>query len=78
MNEWTAAGESRPKRHKTQQWAGKVIAPVFSDAHGILFIDYLEKGKTINSDYYMVLLDQLSAEIEKKRPHMQMKKVLYH
>ena len=49
--EWTAAGESRPKRPKTQQWAGKVMASIFCDAHGILFIDYLEKGKTINSDY---------------------------
>ena len=51
---------------------------VFWDAHGILFIDYLKKGKTINSDYYMALLDRLSAEIKKKRPHMQKKKVLVH
>ena len=49
--EWTASGESRPKRPKTQQWAGKVMAFLFWDAHGILFINYLEKGKTINSDY---------------------------
>ena len=51
--EWTAAGKSRPERPKTQQWAGKVMASVFWDAHGILFINYLEKGKTINSDHYM-------------------------
>ena len=76
--EWAAAGESRPKRPKTQQWAGKVMASVFWDAHGILFIDYLEKGKTINSDYYMELLDRLSAKIKKKWPHMQKKKVLFH
>ena len=76
--EWTAAGESRPKRPKTQQWAGKVMASVFWDAYGILFIDYLEKGKTINSDYYMALLNRLSAEIKKKRPHMQKEKVLFH
>ena len=48
--EWTAADESHPKRPKTRQWAGKVMAPVFWDAHGILLIDYLEKGQTINSD----------------------------
>ena len=54
------------------------MASVFWDAHGILFINYLEKGKTINSDYYMALLDRLSAEIKKKRPHMQKKKVLFH
>ena len=45
--EWTAAGESRPKLAKTQQWAGKVMGPVFRDAHGILFINYLEKGTSI-------------------------------
>ena len=41
------------------------MASVFWNAHGILFIDYLEKGKTINSDYYMAILDRLRAEIEK-------------
>ena len=75
--EWTAAGESRPKRPKTQTSAGKVMASVFWDAHGILFIDYLERGKSINSEYYMALLDRLSEEIKKKRPQMQ-KKVLFH
>ena len=44
----------------------------------ILFIDYLEKGKTINSDYKMALLDRLSAEIKKKRPRMQKKEMLFH
>ena len=43
-----------------------------------LFINYLEKGKTINSDYYIALLDRSSAEIRRKRPHMQMEKVLFH
>ena len=64
--EWTGADESRPKRPKTQQCADKVMASVFWDANSILFIDYLEKGKTINSDYYMALLDRLSAEIKIK------------
>ena len=77
-SDWTAAGENCPKRPKTQQWAGKVMASVFWDAHDILFIDYLENSKTINSDYYMALLDRLSGEIKKKRPHMQEKKVLFH
>ena len=63
---------------KTQQWASKVMASVFWDAHGILINDYHEKSKNINSGYYMALLDRLSAEIRKKRPHMQKKKVLFH
>ena len=66
--ELTAAGESRPKRPKAQKPAGKVMASVFCDVHGILFVDYLEKDETINSEYYVALLDRLSIEIKKKRP----------
>ena len=36
---WTAVGEKRPKRPKTQMWASKVMASVFWDAHGVFFID---------------------------------------
>ena len=32
---------------KTQQLAGKVIASVFWDAHGVILIDYLKKGSHI-------------------------------
>ena len=40
-------------------------------------IDYLEKGKTINSDYYMALLDRLSEEIKKKTSsHVKEKNVM--
>lgn len=46
------------------------------DAHDISFIDYLEKGKTINNVYYTSLLDRLNEEIKKKRPQMPEKKVL--
>ena len=46
------------------------MASIFWDAHGILLIDYLGKCKTINSDYYISLLDRLSAGIKKKWPHM--------
>jgi len=32
------------------------MALMFWDAEGILFIDYLEKGKTITGEYYSSLL----------------------
>lgn len=65
--QWTATGEPAPKRGKTQKSAGKVTVSVFWDAHGIIFIDKLEKGKTINSDYYMALLERLKVEMAAKR-----------
>ncbi|KAF7284333.1 hypothetical protein GWI33_022316 [Rhynchophorus ferrugineus] len=69
-SEWTTHDEPAPKRGKTQQSAGKVIESVFWDAHGIIFIDYLEKGRIINSNYYIVLLDRLKDEVAEKWPHL--------
>ena len=61
--EWIAKGENRPKWPKMQMSAGKVLAPVFWDTRVILFIDYLEKKRTTNSEYYMALLVRLKEEI---------------
>lgn len=41
------------------------MVSLFGDAHGILFIDFLQKVKSY-SEYYMALLDRLSVEIKKK------------
>lgn len=54
------------------------MASVFWDVRGIIFIDYPQKGKTINGEYYVNLLQRLSDEIKKKRPHLAKKKVLFH
>lgn len=39
------------------------MASVFYDAKEILLMDYLEKGKTINFEYYCNFLDQLHHKI---------------
>ena len=42
------------------------MASVFWDVKEIIFIDYLQKATTINSDYYCALLDRLKSEIAKE------------
>jgi len=42
-----------------QKLAGKVLASIFWDQDGILLIDYLPKGQTINAEYYSSLLVQM-------------------
>ena len=51
------------------------MTSVFWDAHGVIFIDYLEKGKMTTRAYYAVLLDRLVKEIRKKWPHLNKKKI---
>ena len=53
------------------------MANVFWDAHGVIFIDYLEKGRTITGAYYAALLDRSVDQIRKKRPHLKKKKILF-
>jgi hypothetical protein len=50
------SGCSPPKKIRSVPSAGKVMASVFLDAEGILFIDYLKKNKTITAEYYSNLL----------------------
>jgi len=76
--EWTEVGTLAPKRVRVQKSAKKVMASVFWDAKGILFVDYLQTGKTINTEYYCNLLHKLDAKIREKRPGLQKKKIIFH
>jgi histone-lysine N-methyltransferase SETMAR len=76
--EWTEAGCSAPKKIRSVPSAGKFMASVFWVAEGILFIDYLEKGKTITGEYYSNLLTRLDKKVREKRPGLQKKKIIFH
>jgi len=54
------------------------MTSVFWYARGIIYINYLQKGRTITGTYYSALLDRLVDEIKEKRYHLQKEKILYH
>ena len=56
-----------PLRRNPHWWsARKVLASIFWDQDGILLVDYLPKGQTINAEYYLTLLVQLKNFLRKK------------
>jgi hypothetical protein len=72
----TKHNEPNPKHGKTQRSAGKRIWHQYAwDARGIIFIDYLKKGQTINSEYYMAFLARLNDVIKKKAAPFKEKKI---
>jgi histone-lysine N-methyltransferase SETMAR len=75
---WKEDGCSASKKPRSVPSAGKVVASVFWDAEGILFIDYLENGKTITGEYYSNLLTRLDEKIREKMPGLQKKKIVFH
>lgn len=42
------------------------MVTVFFDHEGIILLDFLEKGKTINSDYYCNLLQRMREQLWRK------------
>jgi len=60
-----------------QKSAEKVLASIFWDQDGILLIDYLPKGPTINAEYYSPLLVQLNNTLKEKRHRKVTKGVLF-
>ncbi|GBM40087.1 hypothetical protein AVEN_18998-1 [Araneus ventricosus] len=53
----------------------KDYATDFWDGHGIIFLEFSEKGKTINEQFYAPLLDHLKNKIKEKLSHLAKKKI---
>ena len=77
--EWRHSGSPRPgpKKFRVQKSAGKVLASFFWDQDGILLIDDLPKGQTINVEYYLSLLVQLKDVLKEKRRRKVTKVVVF-
>jgi histone-lysine N-methyltransferase SETMAR len=75
--EWRHKGSPPPKKSKTQPSAGKSMGTVFWDMNGVIHVDFLENGVTINAQYYCKLLTgAVRKSIRKKRPGMLSGKVI--
>jgi len=47
--------------------ARKIMATVFWDREGVLLVDFLERGSTVNSERYCETLKKLRRAIKNKR-----------
>ena len=65
--EWRHSSSPRPKKIRVQNSAPKVLVSVFLDQNGVLHIDYLPKGRTVNAEYYSSLLVLLKDIMKEKR-----------
>jgi len=75
--EWRHSGSPRPKKFQVQKSARKLLASIFWDQDGILLIDYLPKGQSINAEYYLSLLVHLKDVLKENRRGKVTKVVLF-
>jgi len=65
--EWWHSGSPRPQKIRSAKIRGKIYRLDFFWHHeGILLIDYLPKGQTVNAEYYSSLLVQLKDILKEK------------
>jgi hypothetical protein len=73
--EWHHTTSPRKKKFKAVHSAGKIMAKVFWDCEGVMLIDVLPSGQTINSDVYV---ETLKKRFRRVRSHKDVTKVLHH
>ena len=69
--QWHHLGSPSPKKFKLAPSAGKVMITVFWDSRGVILLDFLPKGETLNSTRYPESLKKLARAIRLKRPNLQ-------
>jgi hypothetical protein len=65
------------KVFKTHKSSSKVLVSVFWDKHGILLVDYLEKGAPTTAKYYVALLDEMKQHLISKHRSNFSKRILF-
>jgi len=78
-NQWSGgvAADPTPKNSECKNPLEKFSPRFFWDQDGLLLIDYLPKGQTINPEYYLYLLVQLKDILKEKRRGKFTKGVLF-
>ncbi len=76
---WKTKDVRAPKRACIEKSANKSVLTVFWDHQGILLMDFMDQGTTINSNRYCETLDRLCKAIRNKRPGLLTRKpLLFH
>lgn len=76
--QWAERGSSLTRKGKSVPSIKKIMASVFWDAKGIILIDYLDKGRAMNGEYFSNLLDRLEKKISETRPGLHKKEIILH
>jgi len=70
--QWRHPESPKPKKVKTTFSAGKVMATIFWDSNGVLYVDFLTEHRTTNAEYYSACLKgPVKTAIRQKRKRAQ-------
>lgn len=73
---WKRKDSLKPKKFNTTPSAWKVMATVLFEGVGVIHVEFMPKGTTINADAYCNTLKRLRTAVKNKRPGMLSKSVV--
>lgn len=68
--QWRHVKSPPPRKFKVVPSVKKVMATVFWDTSGVLLVDFLPQGQTVNALRYCATLKKLKRAISRKRPQL--------
>lgn len=68
--EWKKTGEPRTKKARMSKSKIKAMMMVFFDSRGIVLLEWVPQGQTVNSVYYLGVMKRLRERVRRKRPDL--------
>ncbi len=69
-SEWRLKGSKRPTKAVKSRSQKKTILILFFDHKGMVHLEFLPQGETVDTDYYLEVLQRLKESVRRKRPEL--------
>ncbi|UYV84061.1 hypothetical protein LAZ67_X001029 [Cordylochernes scorpioides] len=69
-SQWKLSHEPRPTKARQVRSNVKVLLTVFFDCRGVVHHEFLRQGRTVNKEYYLLVMRNLREAIRQKRPDL--------
>lgn len=67
---WKTQSSPRMKKARMSKSKLKAMLIVFFDVRGVIMVEWVPEGQTVNQKYYIEVLEKLRERVRKKRPDM--------
>ena len=68
--QWKSTSSPRPKKARTSRSKFKAMLSVFFDIQGIVMVEWVPSGQTVNQQYYIEVLKKLHDRVRRKQPEL--------
>jgi hypothetical protein len=75
---WTKKGQPGPIKDKVQATRSEQMVLAFSDNEGLIYMNYVPRGKMVNANYIVEALKRFLAVFKERQPNMAAREWFFH